>query len=182
MPTADTVSSSYLGADTADQSCELNVCFVRTYWEKLIPVLIFEKDKSHLKRFFDKTFILNFSFTSKCTHTYGTRNVARDSFSSYHISYIHSYTDGGGCHAKCRPAHQEQFWGSVFWTVFSVFTSTCRPEESKPFFICGFAETYFASIYSGGWIKLKQSENIPQMNPAGTARSSQACACDVGVL
>ena len=24
-------------------------------------------------------------------------------------SYIHSYTDGGGCHARCRPAHQEQF-------------------------------------------------------------------------
>ena len=21
----------------------------------------------------------------------------------------HSYTDGGGCHARCRPAHQEQF-------------------------------------------------------------------------
>ena len=23
--------------------------------------------------------------------------------------YTHSYTDGGGCHARCRPAHQEQF-------------------------------------------------------------------------
>ena len=22
---------------------------------------------------------------------------------------IHAYTDGGGCHARCRPAHQEQF-------------------------------------------------------------------------
>lgn len=25
----------------------------------------------------------------------------------------HSYTDGGGCHARSRPAHQEQCWGSV---------------------------------------------------------------------
>ena len=23
-------------------------------------------------------------------------------------TYIHSYTDGGGCHARFRPAHQEQ--------------------------------------------------------------------------
>ena len=28
---------------------------------------------------------------------------------TYSNSYIHSYTDGGGCDAKCRPAHQEQF-------------------------------------------------------------------------
>ena len=24
-------------------------------------------------------------------------------------SYIHSHTDGSGCHARCRPAHQKQF-------------------------------------------------------------------------
>ena len=28
---------------------------------------------------------------------------------SYSNSYIHSYTDGGGCYPRCRPAHQEQF-------------------------------------------------------------------------
>ena len=29
---------------------------------------------------------------------------------TYSISYIHSCIDGGGCHARCWPAHQEQFW------------------------------------------------------------------------
>ena len=29
--------------------------------------------------------------------------------STYSNSYIHSHTDGGGCHARCRPAHWEQF-------------------------------------------------------------------------
>ena len=28
---------------------------------------------------------------------------------TYGNSYIHSYTDGSGCHTRCRPAHQEQF-------------------------------------------------------------------------
>ena len=28
-------------------------------------------------------------------------------------SHIHSYIDAAGCHARCRPAHQEQLWGSV---------------------------------------------------------------------
>ena len=28
---------------------------------------------------------------------------------TYSNSYIHSYTDGGGCHARCRPTHKEQF-------------------------------------------------------------------------
>ena len=32
---------------------------------------------------------------------------------TYSNSYIHSYIDGGGCHARCPPAHQEQFGGSV---------------------------------------------------------------------
>ena len=27
----------------------------------------------------------------------------------YSNSYVHSYTDGGGCHARCRPAHPKQF-------------------------------------------------------------------------
>ena len=30
----------------------------------------------------------------------------------YSNSCKHSYVDDGGCHARCRPAHQEQFWGS----------------------------------------------------------------------
>ena len=68
----------------------------------------------------------------------------------------------------------EQYFQYSLWHV--------DQRNQSLFFICGCAETYFASIYSGGWIKLKQSANIPQMNPAGTARSSQACACDVGVL
>ena len=33
---------------------------------------------------------------------------------TYSNSYIHSYTDGGGCHAKCWPAHQEQFGVKYF--------------------------------------------------------------------
>ena len=28
-------------------------------------------------------------------------------------TFIHSHTDGGGWHAKCRPAHQKLVWGSV---------------------------------------------------------------------
>ena len=28
---------------------------------------------------------------------------------TYSNSYIHWYTDGGGCHARCRPSHQGQF-------------------------------------------------------------------------
>ena len=30
-------------------------------------------------------------------------------FTVIHNSYIHSYTDGVGCHARCQPAHQEHF-------------------------------------------------------------------------
>ena len=26
---------------------------------------------------------------------------------TYNNSFIHTYTDGGGCHARCQPAHQE---------------------------------------------------------------------------
>ena len=33
---------------------------------------------------------------------------------TYNNSYIHSSADGGGCHGRSRPAHQEQFGGSVF--------------------------------------------------------------------
>ena len=29
--------------------------------------------------------------------------------SDFHDSYLYSHTDGGGCHARCRPPHQEQF-------------------------------------------------------------------------
>ena len=32
---------------------------------------------------------------------------------TYSNSYKHSYTDGGGCQARCKQALQEQFWGSV---------------------------------------------------------------------
>ena len=34
----------------------------------------------------------------------------------YSNSHTHSYKDGGGCIARCRPARQEQFWGSVSCT------------------------------------------------------------------
>ena len=32
-----------------------------------------------------------------------------DTFVQSTYKYIHSYTDGGGCYARCRPAHLEQF-------------------------------------------------------------------------
>ena len=50
---------------------------------------------------------------------------------TYSNSYIHSYTDGGGCHEKRRPAHQEQFEGSVSCPRTLTCRDTCRPGESN---------------------------------------------------
>ena len=46
-------------------------------------------------------------------HLHSGHSAANLSKVTYSNSYTHSYTDGGGCHAKCRPAHYGQFWGSV---------------------------------------------------------------------
>lgn len=43
------------------------------------------------------------------------------------LLYIHSYTDGGGCHERCRPAHQEQ--GGLGFSVLPKDSLTCKPGE-----------------------------------------------------
>ena len=43
----------------------------------------------------------------------------------YSNSYIHSYTDGGDCHTRCRQAHQEGF------SILPKDTSACRHGESN---------------------------------------------------
>lgn len=64
-PTADTASSSSLGAETANQSGQLNVCYISTYLQKVIPFPIkhinffLKKGKtrsSERKNFFDQLF------------------------------------------------------------------------------------------------------------------------------
>ena len=43
------------------------------------------------------------------------------------LTVIITYTDGGGCHARCQPAHQEQFGVQYLAQAHS----TCRPGVSN---------------------------------------------------
>ena len=52
----------------------------------------------------------------KCKTKHSYLKVHLLAFCRIHTSqqvHIHLFTDGSGCHARCRPAHREQFRGSV---------------------------------------------------------------------
>ena len=50
---------------------------------------------------------------------------------TYSNSHINSYTDGSDCHARCRPAHQEQF--GIEYLAHGYFDMQTRGVEPATF-------------------------------------------------
>ena len=63
----------------------------------------------------------------RLTYVLGHLSDATDS-----NSYAHSYTDGGGCHVRSRPAHQEQF-GVSQYLAQGHFDTLTRGIEPAPY-------------------------------------------------
>ena len=63
------------------------------------------------------------------------RSFTFKAFRTYSNSYIHSYTGGGGCHARCRPAHQTLPSVSPGYHNTTILSSTPRHRADSASFV-----------------------------------------------